>query len=265
MGSSGPSRADAGRRAAAYREDLAYIHDVGFADLARDAAALLLGELAAAGHRSGTVVDLGCGSGALAAHLCDAGYRVLGIDVSEAMVALARARAPKAEFRVGSSVSADLPRCVAVAATGEVLNYGFDPGNDDRARAALFGRMHDTLVPGGLFLFDVAGPGRAKPGRQRTRAEGAGWAVEVETDLDASAGVLTRHITTSRRVGGSDRQDVEVHRLVLLDPRNVLAALRAAGFDARMIPGHGATPLPEGLAVFLCRRRRGAPRRAGPS
>ncbi len=265
MGSSGPSRADPGRRAAAYREDLAHIHDAGFTDLARDAAAFLLDELARAGHGSGTVVDLGCGSGTLAARLCDAGYRVLGIDVSEAMVALARARAPKAEFRVGSFVSAELPRCVAVAAIGEALNYGFDPGNDDRARAALFRRVHEALAPGGLFLFDVAGPGRAKPGRQRTRAEGADWAVEVETDLDASAGVLTRHITTWRRIGGSDRRDVEVHRLVLLDPQEVLAALRTAGFDARRIPGYGATPLPEGLAAFVCRRGSGAPRRAGPS
>jgi hypothetical protein len=32
----------------------------------------------------------------------DAGYRVLGIDISEAMVEISRNRVPEAEFRVGS-------------------------------------------------------------------------------------------------------------------------------------------------------------------
>ena len=240
--------------AAHYREDLAWIHDAGYADLARDAAALLLDELARAGHRGGTVVDLGCGSGALAARLCGAGYRVLGIDVSEAMIALARERAPKAEFRVGSFVSAELPRCVAVAAIGEVLSYGFDPANDDRARAALFRRIHDALVPGGVFVFDVAGRERAEPGRRRTYAQGADWAVLVDSDLDPATCVLTRNITSYRVVEGRYRREMEVHRLVLLDTEVVLDVLRDIGFDARRIPGYRAAPLPPGVAGFVCRK-----------
>ena len=50
----------------AYREDLAYIHDVGHGGLARIAAQRLMEELRSAGFHKGTVVDLGCGSGILA-------------------------------------------------------------------------------------------------------------------------------------------------------------------------------------------------------
>lgn len=103
----------------AYREDLAYIHDVGHGDLAEAAARRLVEELRVRGFRSGVVVDLGCGSGILASIVSDAGYRVTGMDLSDAMVAIARKRAPQAEFYVRSFLSADLPDCVAVTAIGE--------------------------------------------------------------------------------------------------------------------------------------------------
>lgn len=240
----------------AYRGDLAYIHDAGYGDLARDAAKRLIEELTSTGHRAGTVVDLGCGSGILAAAASDAGYHVVGIDAAEAMVALARTRVPKADFRVGSFVSADLPRCVAVAAVGEVLNYLFDPANDDRARANLFRRVHDALVPGGVLLVDVAGPQRARPGGpRRTFATALDWAVLVETSFEPASGVLTRDIVTFRRTGDFYRRDEERHRLVLLDPDAVLRALRSAGFEAHMIPSYGTLPLPPGVVGFVGRRR----------
>jgi SAM-dependent methyltransferase len=242
----------------AYREALAYIHDAGYGDVARDAASRLLDELAHVGHRDGTVVDLGCGSGILARQLGDAGYRVVGIDVSNAMVALARTRAPDAELRVGSFVSADLPACVAVTAIGEVLNYCFDSANDDRARADLFRRVHAALVPRGLFLFDVAGRQRANLGTQRTFAEGADWAVLVETELDREARVLSRTITSFRKAGTLYRRDVEVHRLTLVDAAEALESLRAIGFEAQAIPNYGAVRLPEGVTAFLCLKRAAA-------
>jgi len=245
----------------AYREGLAYIHDVGFGGMASDAARRLLDELGRVGHCDGTVVDLGCGSGILARALGEAGYRVVGTDVSAAMVALARTRAPEADLHVGSFISVDVPACVAVTAIGEVLNYCFDLANDDRARADLFRRVYGALVPAGVFLFDLAGHERAKPGRHRTFAEGSDWAVLVETEVNKEEEVLTRHITSFRRVGTLYRRDVEVHRLTLVDPAEVLESLRAIGFDAQAIPSYGALPLPEGIAAFLCWKRVAVARR----
>src|SRR5918998_2968379 len=108
-----------------YREGLAHIHDVGFGAYALGSAPGILAILDRNRIREGLVVDLGCGSGLWARELTKAGYRVLGIDLSEQMIAIARKRVPEAEFRVGSLFDADIPTCYAVTAVGEVLNYLF--------------------------------------------------------------------------------------------------------------------------------------------
>src|SRR5439155_12912342 len=73
-----------------YDQDLAYIHDAGFTDLARNAAAVVLKLLRNHKLQNGLIVDLGCGSGVLAERLTRAGYNVLGVDISESMLKLAR-------------------------------------------------------------------------------------------------------------------------------------------------------------------------------
>lgn len=241
--------------AEAYRDDLAYIHDTGFGVVAEEAAQRLIEELARAERRHGVVVDLGCGSGILAHRVSAAGYHVVGIDVSDAMVALARRRAPNAEFQIGSFVSADLPTSIAVTAIGEVFNYGFDSANNDAARADLLRRVYAALVPGGLLLFDVAGPERARPGGpHRTFSAGADWAVLVETESVPVMGLLTRTITSFRQVGNLYRRADEVHRLALVDPTAMSESLRTIGFEVETISGYGAGSLPPGVVAFLCRK-----------
>jgi SAM-dependent methyltransferase len=239
----------------AYRDDLAYIHDVGYGDLAIGAAGRLVEELAIGGFPIGHVLDLGCGTGILAGHVSSAGYQVTGLDISAAMVAIARTRVPTAEFRVGSFVSADLPVCVAVTAIGEVLNYMFDESNDREARDRLFDRVSKALVPGGLFMFDMAGLNRASPGGpHRTFAEGSDWAVLVETNLNETSQVLVRKITSFRRVGTTYQRDTETHRLILVDPNQVSQSLRSVGFEVHTLSGYTDRPMPFGITGFLCRK-----------
>jgi SAM-dependent methyltransferase len=111
-------------------------------------------------------VDLGCGSGLWAEELARARYRVLGIDISEAMIEIARRRVSDAEFRVGSLFEAEIPPCVAVTSLGEVLNYLFDPNNDGQRLVGLFRCVYSALAPGGVFVFDVAEPGQVARGPQ---------------------------------------------------------------------------------------------------
>ena len=145
----------------AYREDLAYIHDVGFGHLAKNAAQVLLNALEQSAIDRGTVIDLGCGSGLLARELAAAGYGVLGIDISEALLDIAKERVPSACFRQESILKAELPPCVAVAAIGECFNYLFDEDNTDQALYDLLRHIHEALDPGGILLFDVAEPGES--------------------------------------------------------------------------------------------------------
>src|SRR5579859_3018566 len=114
-----------------YRNDLAYIHDAGFGHVARGAAPVLIEGLRQNGIHSGLVFELGCGSAIFSEALSRAGYGIIGIDISPAMVALARKRVPSGQFRVESLLTADLSRCVAVAAVGECVNYLFDERNSD--------------------------------------------------------------------------------------------------------------------------------------
>lgn len=63
-----------------YKEDLAFIHDVGFADYALQSAPGLLEILKQNQIGEGLVVDLGCGSGLWALELTKAHYQVLAIE-----------------------------------------------------------------------------------------------------------------------------------------------------------------------------------------
>jgi SAM-dependent methyltransferase len=240
--------------AQAYGADLAYTHDAGFGHFARSAAPVLLEALGPPGPDPGLVIELGCGSGIMAAEVAAAGYPILGYDISAAMVALARKRVPQGRFRRQSLWSAELPSCRAVASIGECFNYLFDTANTSEALAQLFRRVHQALVPGGVFLFDVAEPGRIPEGRRQQYRLADDWAVLVDVEEDRGQRVLTRRIATFRRVGKHYRRDYEVHRLRLLPGAELAQELRDIGFRVRMLRGYGAFRFPPGYVGLLARK-----------
>jgi SAM-dependent methyltransferase len=240
----------------AYRDDLAYIHDVGFGGLAKNAAPFLLELLRHKGVDSGLVVDLGCGSGILAQELETAGYDVLGIDISKALIAIAKDRVPNGQFREQSLITAELPSCVAVAAIGECFNYLFDQGNTQQGLLKLFGRIYNALNPGGLLVFDVASPGRVSESNPyRTYTEGDDWAVLMTAFEDEGLRLLTRHITTFRRVGYLYRRDHEVHQLRLLTQQELAEQLQSIGFQVSTFFSYGQLKFALGHVGFLARKR----------
>jgi SAM-dependent methyltransferase len=238
-----------------YKDDLAFIHDAGFGGMARAAGLVLIDALRKRGFDRGTVVDLGCGSGILSRALVEAGYDVLGIDLSPAMIALARERVPDGTFRVESLVTVDLPPCVGVAAIGECFNYLFDRGNTIRSLSKLLGRIHQALEPEGLLLFDVAEPGRVPGlGPRRLFVDAADWAVLVVSEEDPRRRVLTRSITSFRRIGELFRRDHEVHRQRLIPRAELTERLRKLGFRVRILRGYGPVSFPAAVAGFLARK-----------
>src|SRR4029079_9590536 len=130
----------------------------------------------------------------------EAGYDVLGIDGSAAMVALASRRVPEARVVRASYRDAKLRRCAAVTALGEVFNYAFDSRAGTAGLARILRDVHRALEPGGLLASDVATRGRGSVSPVRHRA-GPGWEIVSETSEDRRARILTRRITTFRRVG----------------------------------------------------------------
>jgi SAM-dependent methyltransferase len=238
-----------------YADDLAYIHDTGFAGYALKSAPGILGILAQAEIDGGLVVDLGCGSGLWAEQLIRANYRVLGIDISRPMIDIAKKRAPRAEFQVASLFKAAIPRCDGVTSISECINYMFDSDGGFTALRNLFSRVHRALRPGGLFIFDIAEPGQVKAGmKTKGFTEGKDWLVLVEKEEDPQRSILTRRIITFRKTGSQYRRTDEVHRQRLYKVTDVAAGLRLAGFRVRALRKFGNHPLPKYHAAFVARK-----------
>ncbi|HEY5311495.1 MAG TPA: class I SAM-dependent methyltransferase [Pirellulales bacterium] len=234
----------------AYDVDLAYVHDTGFGDFARNAAPSLLRTIAQCGSTSTLVVDLGCGSGIWARCLADAGHRVTGVDISAAMLAIARRRVPEGTFLLGSFVDFPVPACRAVTALGEVFSYRFDEHNSLSALRQVFRNVFDALVPGGVLIFDVVVPGRHAGLKQAFR-EGEDWACLVEYLHDEPNQQLTRRIVTFRRLGDAYRRHEETHRQQLYQSAEVAEALRSIGFLVEIVAGYGERTFPAGVAGFM--------------
>ena len=234
-----------------YGEDLVYIHDVGFGSFAAGAAPRILDLLRHFGVSTGLVIDLGCGSGTWAEVLLRSGYRVFGVDVSTAMIRLARKRVPEGKFVRQSLHVVALPACAAVTAIGESLNY-LSAADAEAGLHGLFCRVITALRPGGVFIFDVAEPSLAlaEHGTQ-SFVEGTDWAVLVEKQADASRRLLTRRIVGFRRLGKLYRRSEEFHHLRLHDRAEIMALLAQAGFRARVLHGYGKQHNLPGRVGFL--------------
>jgi SAM-dependent methyltransferase len=232
-----------------YGPEQATIHHEYFGQLARDAATLVCRELNTAGLLEGTVVDLGSGPGIFAAAMGNAGYDVVGVDISPAMVELAGANAPNATFTVGSIHDADLPRAVAITALGEVLNYATDPRAGLDALATLAKRVRAGLVPGGVFVLDLATPGRGALGQRFI--DTGDWSIGVL--MDEADDTLTRRITIYVRDDDAFRRVDETHVLRLYEPQAVVDVLTAAGFTTEVLEGYAGPVAFSGWKVFVAR------------
>ncbi len=236
----------------AYKVDLAYIHDEGFGHFARGAVVVLLAALRQAGIKNRLIVDLGCGSGILSQEVKNAGYEVLGLDISEQMIARAKRRVPQGQFLVTSFFEAELPSCGAVAAIGECFNYLFDHTNSHPKLLDLFTRIYHALEPGGIFLFDVAEPGRVSgPNPQQHFVEGKDWVVLVTAEEDSEKQLLTRRIITFRQVDKLYRRDEEVHTLRLIRRESVEEALHSLGFRTNLLESYEKVKFKPGHIGFL--------------
>lgn len=93
------------------------------------------------------VLDAGCGTGYLSRKLRERGARVIGIDFSERMIEIARAKAPRIDFRVGS--------CTDLEGVGDgsidivIANYLLMDIPDLNATMRAFNRV---LKPGGVAV-----------------------------------------------------------------------------------------------------------------
>jgi SAM-dependent methyltransferase len=240
-----------------YGADLAYVHHAGFSEYARRTAPEIARILAASRpflrqpRRRLPVIEFGSGGGTTARYLSSRGFDVLGFDQSPAMVALARRTAPLARFAVGSLAGTALPRCGAIIALGEVVDYLGDRSSTathDRHLFRFFDRAARALEPDGLLLFDFMESARRRTFDAATRS-GHDWAVVASAKAEGA--IVTRHITTIRNLNGRLRLSHEMHRVRLFRRPVIADALRRAGFRAAIRRTIGRVAVIRGDAVVV--------------
>jgi SAM-dependent methyltransferase len=239
-----------------YQDDLACIHHIGFGDFSRRAAPGLLRLIHRAGIHGGTLVDLGCGSGLWAKVAVRAGFNVIGVDQSRAMIRLAKRVAPAAKFVRASLYDFNLPPCDAVTAIGEGLNYL--PSNEHRPRglqlSRFFGRVAQALRPGGVFIFDVFLAGD-RPMRGRNWWAGKDWVALTAVDEQPRARRLQRSIVTFRKIGARWHRREETHHIRVFTSAEIRRALSGAGFSVQMTREYGVVRLAPRRLAFIARKR----------
>ncbi|HCT77543.1 MAG TPA: SAM-dependent methyltransferase [Micromonosporaceae bacterium] len=185
---------------------------VSYADQLRDALAglpylratlaLFADMVGAAG--GGPVADVGCGPGHVTAYLRDLGVDAFGIDLSPAMVDVARQDHPSLRFDVGSMTDLDL----ADASVAGLLAFWSLIHVPDGEVPTVFGHFRRVLRPGGLLLlgFHVGDQSRLKtegygghpmkvhvhrrpPARVAAWLRDAGFTVEAQMLLDPDESV----------------------------------------------------------------------------
>ncbi|HEY5058732.1 MAG TPA: class I SAM-dependent methyltransferase [Gaiellaceae bacterium] len=98
-----------------------------------------------------TLLELGCGTGAILEHL-DGRYTVTGVDLSQPMLRIARTKLPHARLLRRDITTVELGETFdAVVCVADVVNHL----RPFRAWEATFARAHEHLADGGIFVFDM--------------------------------------------------------------------------------------------------------------
>lgn len=219
-----------------------------------------------------SILEIGCGTGRLTAHLAAAGYAVCGVDSSAAMLAGATARlaghpggwrcaqADVRQMDLGERFD------LAVAPYGMVAHL-----LTDEDRLATFRTLYQHLQPGGWFVYDDR-PSWLGPPADPTALEI--WRTRLDPETGLPVRLMTSQIEVADRpctvrydfLDWLDGERVVRRRVVRMVFRNIalddeLALLRAAGFEQiELSGGFDRRPLDlaqpgDGARLVLCCRR----------
>jgi SAM-dependent methyltransferase len=224
-------------------EDLAPAYDLLTADYPHDRWLAALVDLARAhGLRGRDVLDVACGTGKSFLPLLERGCRVVGCDISPAMLARAAAKAPQARLvqadmrTLGRLGAFDLVTCL-----DDALNYLLGPGDLEAALAGI----RRNLRPHGIAVWDVntlAMYRSAFASDRTTDRDGVFLAWRGETTAELEAGGPAQATVEVFAPAGDGRWErrSSVHRQRHWPPGQIRELARRAGL--RILAVHGQHP-----------------------
>lgn len=230
-----------------YETQLAHIHDRWFDSVASAAASHIRGVLGT--RPAARVVDLGCGSGTLLEGLLGWATELVGIDISEAMISIARQKLPTARLHVDHVLTAKIPPTDVITLVGEVLSYAASSPFHPSDLVEFLTRARGALSEDGLLLFDVLGGHHDFTGtffRDDTDCS-------VVSETHQVGDLVERRIVSFLKDGEHHRKSVEIHRLRAFSTRAIEEALLDAGFAWTRLDAYAHVPLMAGRLAYECR------------
>jgi SAM-dependent methyltransferase len=232
---------------------LAGLYDRIMADVDYEAwCEFILREAGKRGFQAGAVLDLGCGTGNSSIPLARRGLPVTGLDGSAEMLAVARRKQPAIDWRLGDFTTFSLNRRYELAiAVFDSLNNLLTP----ERFLACAKRVHEHLLPGGLFLFDVNTTAGLRDLWEDGRVEG--WADDLyyrwTHGYDPETGLA--RVEAHCREGA--RSFTEVHLERPYDADEVEVLLTAAGLAQVEVLGFpdGGPAEADADRIWVCVRR----------
>jgi len=189
------------------------------------------------------VAELACGTGTLAISLAQQGYRVVGVDRSEAMLRVARDKARQAGAAVNflqqdiRRLSLDGPVDLATCFF-DSMNYLLSYGD----LVKTFCGVHRSLHPGGLFIFDMNTPtGLASRWDAHDGSRDLGdVAIIGSCEYDPKAMLGTIRITVFRKISSGGVSSLyerftEVHTERAYRDDQVRTALEEGGLNLKTV------------------------------
>ncbi len=178
------------------------------------------------------VLDVGCGTGALAGSFAARGHDVTGADPSEAMLAVARRRPEAVTWVLAGAAELDLGRYFdLVYMTGHVFQVFLS----DEEIAAVLANLRRHLAPGGRLAFETRNPAvrawedwRPESSAERLSVAGIGE-IEVHWDIRSVDWPLVTYETHVRLPDGEVL--VAPDTLRFLDADRLGALMTMAGFE----------------------------------
>ena len=210
-----------------------------------------------------TVLEIGCGTGRTAIPLAENGCRVIGVDLHEGMLELARRKAKAKNVEV-QWIAGDVSKLHLPSPAGfaYMTGNGFQHFLTNEDQNALLLAVSDNLQSGGVFLFDTRFPGQEELMQPETEEY---WRTTVEADgtetklyTIARYDALTqiqRYATIRRSADGSEERTRIDLRYTY--PQELHRLAEGAGFELEgMFSDWQRSPLVSGSYSMICACRK---------
>lgn len=199
------------------------------------------------GIGEGLVLDLGCGTGKMTRLLAKQGYDMIGVDMSEDMLGIAREHEESEgilyllqdmrEFELYGTVKAVVSVC-------DCMNYILEP----EELLTVFKLVNNYLDPGGIFVFDMNTPWkyREELGTQTIceNREDASFIWDNYFDEESEINEYDLTLFVEEKPGWYRRYE-EFHYQRSYDPELIRQLLEEAGMEVLAFYGEGTHEEPE--------------------